>query len=135
MAMTMAKIHLRGRLGNDPAFFEAKSGKKFNRLSIAVDSGTKENKKTSWFSVLFNDKWDLNEWKKGDLVDIEGDIRTEVYEKDNVKRMSVTVFPQNVLNISLAERNRAKKDAEMAKDEEFDPALFEDEEEPEISIQ
>ncbi|HHV04146.1 MAG TPA: hypothetical protein GXX64_09640 [Bacteroidales bacterium] len=46
-----------------------------------------------------------------------------------------TVFPQNVLNISLAERNRAKNEAEMAKDEEFDPALFEDEEEPEISIQ
>ena len=134
MAMTMAKIHLRGRLGSDPAFFEAKSGKKFNRLSIAVDVGTQDNRKTSWFSVLFNDKWNLENWKKGDLVDIEGDIRTEVYEKGEVKKMSVTVFPQNVLNISLAERNRAKKDAELAKDEEFDPTFFEDEE-PEISIQ
>jgi len=64
-------------IGNDPAFFEAKSGKKFNRLSIAVDSGTKENRKTSWFSVLFNDKWNLENWQKGDLVDMEGDIRTK----------------------------------------------------------
>jgi single-stranded DNA-binding protein len=135
MAMTMAKIHLRGRAGSDPVFFEAKSGKKFSRVSVAVDSGQQDNKKTSWFSVLFNEKWGLENWKKGDLVDIEGDIRTSVYEKDGEKRLSVTVFPQNVLNISLAERNKAKKDAEPAKDEEFDPELFEEEPEPDIDIQ
>jgi len=44
--MTMAKVHLRGRLRSDPAFFEARSGKKFNRLSITVDSGKQDNRAT-----------------------------------------------------------------------------------------
>ena len=37
--MMKAKIELRGRIGNDPTFVEAKSGKKYCRLAIAVKSG------------------------------------------------------------------------------------------------
>jgi len=44
--MTMAKIHLRGRAGSNPVFFVAKSGKKFSRLSITVDSGKQDNRAT-----------------------------------------------------------------------------------------
>lgn len=120
MGMMKAKIELRGRVGNDPVFTEAKSGKKFCRLSIAVNTGPQENRKTSWFPVLFNDKWNLDGWQKGDLVDIEGDIRADSYEKDGEKRYSFTVFPTSVFNISLAERNREKNKAELAKGEEFD---------------
>ncbi len=120
MGMMKAKVELRGRVGNDPTFTEAKSGKKFCRLSIAVNFGTQENRKTSWFPVLFNDKWDLDGWQKGDLVDIEGDIRADSYEKDGEKRYSFTVFPTSVFNISLAERKRDQNKAELAKGEEFD---------------
>ena len=110
MSMMKAKIELRGRIGNDPTFVEAKSGKKYCRLSIAVNTGPQENRKTSWFPVLFNDKWDLDGWQKGDLVDIEGDIRADSYEKDGEKRYS----------ISLSERKRDQNKAELAKGEEFD---------------
>jgi len=120
VSMMKAKIELRGRIGNDPLFTEAKSGNKFCRLSIAVNTGPQENRKTSWFPVLFNDKWNLDGWQKGDLVDIEGDIRADSYEKDGEKRCSFTVFPTSVFNISLVERNREKNKAELAKGEEFD---------------
>jgi len=120
VSMMKAKIELRGRIGNDPVFTEAKSGKKFCRLSIAVNTGPQENRKTSWFPVLFNDKWNLDGWQKGDLVDIEGNIRADSYEKDGEKRYSFTVFPTSVFNISLSERKRDQNKAELAKGEEFD---------------
>lgn len=136
MSMNLAKIHIRGRLGQDPVLSESKTGKKYYRLSVAVNSGMKDDRKTSWFPVYFSEKWNLEDWKKGDLVDIEGDIKTATYEKDEVKRMSVTVFPQNVLNISLAERNRDKKSAELAKEEEFSTDFEDiDEDIPDITIQ
>lgn len=48
--MTKAKITLRGRIGTDPAFIESKNGKKFCRISVAVNP--RDNEKTSWFPVL-----------------------------------------------------------------------------------
>lgn len=134
--MTKAKIVLRGMIGNDPVFTESKDGKrKYCRISVAVSHGTKDDKKTSWFPVYFSENWDLDGWQKGDLVDIEGDIRTSSYEKDGEKRYSFTVFPSNVFNISRSERIRQQNKAELAKGEEFDTNFTEEDGDfPEISI-
>lgn len=135
MSVTKAKIILRGMIGNDPVFTESKGGKKYCRISVAVSHGTKDDKKTSWFPVYFSENWDLDGWQKGDLVDIEGDIRTSSYEKDGEKRYSFTVFPSNVFNISRSERIRQQNKAELAKGEEFDTNFTEEDGDfPEISI-
>lgn len=132
MAMTKAEIHIRGFLGNDAELFEAKSGKKFYRANVAVRTG---KDKTSWFPVLFSENWKLDNWKKGDLVDIEGNFSTNEYEKDGQKRISFTVFAKSALNITETERYREKKNAELAEGEEFVPEFFDEEELDEITIE
>lgn len=131
MAMTKAEIHIRGFLGSDPEFFTAATGKQFYRASVAVKTGEKQ---TTWFPLLFGEKWNLENWKKGDLVDIEGNFSANKYvDKEGIERLSFTVFPRNAFNITLAERAREMKQAELAEGEEFTTDFEEDFEDISIS--
>lgn len=49
--MSFSKIFLVGRLGKDPHLHTTNNGKTVCNFSIAVDSGSGEHKKTTWFNI------------------------------------------------------------------------------------
>jgi single-strand DNA-binding protein len=102
------KVQLIGRLGKDPeARFTAK-GKKYARLSLAVDRTWKDPEgskqvTTDWFNI---EAWGklgeicLQYLKKGRLVYIEGRLRTDQWEDKETKEMQYrTLVVANSLQI------------------------------------
>lgn len=79
-----------GRLGRD-----AKAvGEQGCALAIASERWTKDGDKTTWVDVLVWGKraeWALK-LKKGDTVLCSGEVYSEEYEKDGVKRTSLKMF-------------------------------------------
>lgn len=72
MASTAATILIRGRLGNEPELRYTKDGQAVTNLSLAVEQGYGDNKRTEWVRVaIWGDKQAeaANTWlSKGDLV-------------------------------------------------------------------
>ena len=87
-----------GRLGNDPEGRFTPSGRSFSSFSVATDeywTDNNNNKKehTEWHSIV---AWDnlsdfCNQYlKKGQLVYVEGKIRTRSWENNNGKKQFKT---------------------------------------------
>jgi len=77
MASTATTLIFRGRLGQNPELRHTKDGKAVTNLSLAVDQGYGDNKRTEWIRVtLWNKQAEAaNSWlSKGDLVSVESEI-------------------------------------------------------------
>lgn len=94
--MNVAIVTITGYLAGPPNFKEA--GKTtLTTFSIPVNRGLDDKQKTTWFNItcfgdFFADK--VENWEKGDLVTITGEIAYEEYEnRDGDTVGSVKVYP------------------------------------------
>jgi single-strand DNA-binding protein len=98
------KVYLKGRVGNDPKSSATSTGKIKCGFSVATDEswtdkdGTKKTV-TDWSNVVV---WG---WlaeavaqgvKKGDLVRVEGKLKTRSYDQDGVKKWITEVVADDV---------------------------------------
>lgn len=99
------KVILVGRLGKDPEVRHLESGATVANFSMATsetykDKTTGERKEiTEWHNiVLWRGLADIASkyLHKGDLVYIEGKLRTRSWEKDNVTRYTTEVIGDNM---------------------------------------
>lgn len=75
-------VQILGHVGQGPKTFATKEGKSIAKWSVAVDEGSKDKERTEWFNcVAFGVTADIvsERFSKGDLVMVEGSIRTEKY--------------------------------------------------------
>ncbi len=96
------KAILVGRLGKDPEFRTAQSGRGVCRFTLATDSGFGQSRKTDWHTIVCFDKqadFARDYLKKGNLVYIEGRISYSEYEKDGVKRYSTEIMANTVQSL------------------------------------
>lgn len=123
--MSVNKVILLGRLGQDPELKHTPSGTAVCNLSIATteswndkNSGQKQEK-TEWHRVvMFGKIAELsNQYlKKGSQAFVEGKLQTRSWEdKDGNKRYTTEINAMSVQFIgSTPERNEAQKKAEDA---------------------
>ena len=100
MARGINKVILVGNLGNDPETRYMPSGGAVTNISIATskawkdrDSG-EQKEKTEWHRVVFFNRLAeiAGEYlKKGSKVYVEGELRTNKYEKDGQTRYSTEI--------------------------------------------
>ncbi|MDH5474408.1 MAG: single-stranded DNA-binding protein [Cyclobacteriaceae bacterium] len=109
------KVILVGRLGKDPEVRHLESGVGVANFSVATsevykDRNTGERKEvTEWHNVvLWRGLADVAEkyLKKGDMVYVEGKLRTRSWEKDNVTRYTTEVVGDNMTMLSTKGSNQ-----------------------------
>jgi single-strand DNA-binding protein len=88
--MSLNKIHLIGRLGNDPVIKQTQKGKKVATFSLATQDfvKSKNENETTWHRiVLWGQPADFSEkyLKKGDAVYVDGSMKVRKYETDDGK--------------------------------------------------
>ncbi len=99
----MNKVFLSGNLTRDPEVKRTVNGKAYTRLGIAVQRRFK-NSNTGQYDVDF---FTLVAWektaefcgrylRKGSRVLVEGNLRTDNYEKDGVKRYNTEIWVDNI---------------------------------------
>lgn len=90
MALYENNLKLRGYLGKDAENFATKQQKTFTVLSLATKSGYKDKQKNEWVNhtewhriVAFGKPADYAKGlKKGDYVEVEGELRSTEYEAE-----------------------------------------------------
>ena len=103
------KVILVGRLGRDPEVRHLENGAAVANFSIATsetykDRNTGERREqTEWHNiVLWRGLADVAEryLKKGDMIYVEGKLRTRSWEKDGVTRYTTDVVGDNMTMLS-----------------------------------
>jgi single-strand DNA-binding protein len=103
-----------GRLGKDPEIRSFESGSKVASFSVATSEtykpkGSDEKKEfIEWHQVLcWNSLAGIAEkyLKKGDMVYIEGKIRTRSWEKDGITRYTTEIVTEEMNMISTKPRS------------------------------
>lgn len=89
-----------GRMGQDPEIRYAANGNAVANLSIATSKKYKGEEETEWHRVVaFGKLADVcREWvHKGDLIGIEGELRTRKWEDNNgVTKYSTEIITHNL---------------------------------------
>ncbi|KAK0673818.1 hypothetical protein QBC41DRAFT_310653 [Cercophora samala] len=80
-----AKITIVGNLADTPELRASSNGKEYLRYSVASNSGSGDNKKTSWFNVTaFPSNTNTRDYylslEKGAMVLVEGQASIDIYE-------------------------------------------------------
>lgn len=96
MTLYENKITLKGFLGKDAETFATRNQKTFVVLSLATKSGYKDQQtkewanRTEWHRIVAFGKPanDAKYLKKGDYVEIEGELRSTKYEKEVIQGKS-----------------------------------------------
>ena len=116
------KAILVGRLGKAPEVRHLENGAAVANFSIATsenykDKNTGERKETTeWHNVvLWRGLVDIAEkyLKKGDMVYIEGKLRTRSWDKDGVTRYTTEIVGENMTMIGGAPNTAGGNDATM----------------------
>jgi len=104
------RIEIIGSLGQDAAFTLTKSKKQLTKFSVAVNKTWKDKdgnpqKSTDWFPVV---AWGnvanfAKQFKKGDPVHVEGELRTGEYTKDDVKHRTYEITARTVVKLAKLE--------------------------------
>jgi len=117
------RVQIIGYLGADPLEKTTTKGTKFAIFSVAVNSYWKggdgsTNKRTDWFNV---EAWGkmadtcLKILKKGSLVYLEGELRTNKYEKDGETKFFTKVVVQRIQKLDYSEKEKEEPEiAEIA---------------------
>lgn len=94
------KTIIMGRLAYDPKCNDSKSGKRMCAMTIPVDTGWGENKKTQWYKVLvFGQRAEACEkyLRKGDTILAMGEISADIYDgKNGEKKVAITLMAESV---------------------------------------
>ena len=104
MAKGINKVILVGNLGNDPDFTQTASGLQVAKCSIATsriwnDSHGQRQEKTEWHRVVFFNRLAeiVSQYlKKGMQVYVEGELRTNSWEKDGITRYSTEIIAREM---------------------------------------
>lgn len=80
-----AKITIVGNLADTPDLRASNNGKEYLRYAVASNSGSGENKKTSWFNItVFPTSTNARDFylslEKGTMVLVEGQASIDTYE-------------------------------------------------------
>lgn len=94
------KILLMGHCGTPPELRTTQTGKSVANFTMATSEGSKDNKTTTWHTVvLWNQsaEYGCKYIKKGSLVHVEGRLQVREYEdKQGNKRKAYEVVANNV---------------------------------------
>lgn len=72
---TFAKASIQGRAGMDAKLSYTASGKPILSVSIAINKGPKDSRRTLWLTVkAFGDLAETTEIQKGDMVTVDGSL-------------------------------------------------------------
>lgn len=125
---SLNKVMLIGRVGADPDYRSTQSGVAVTRFSMATSKKVKQENMTEWHKVVFfKDKADLvaKYCKKGDLIHVEGEIKTNHWEdKEGNKRSSVEIICHSV--VFLGSREGQSNSFHSKNNPESDPDLEDD---------
>lgn len=94
----MNKAIISGNLGKDPEIKYTQSGKAVCQLSVGVNSGWGDKKRTDWLPVIVWDKAAEacgNSLTKGSKVLVEGRIQTRSYDASDGSKRYVTEIVAN----------------------------------------
>nr|EES53890.1 MAG: Single-strand DNA binding protein [Leptospirillum ferrodiazotrophum] len=117
----MNKVLLVGRIGQDPEIRFSQNGTVFARMTLATERSRKIDGKwvteADWHTVnQIARSLSSVTAKKGDLVAVEGELRTRSWDKDGEKRWSTEVA---TVRVRVLTKNRKDKSAEtVGKDPE-----------------
>ena len=93
-----------GNLGGDPKFDTTAGGTAVAKFAVAVSiyKGKDKESVTNWYAVaVFGKAADsVRDWKKGDHVQVMGDLEARPYEKDGEKRVSLDLSGVKFTNFS-----------------------------------
>lgn len=106
---------LLGRLTSDPELKFTQNDVKYTRFTVAINRG-KEDQKTDFIDcVAWNNTAEFicKYFKKGQLIAIDGEIKTSVYEKDGENRKQVNV---RVKSASFAGFNKSNESGTVVTD-------------------
>lgn len=117
----MNNIVIIGRLGQDPEVKTTPNGKRVANMSVAVNEGYGDNKKTVWFNCqLWEKTAEIAEkyLKKGNQVCVRGRMVSRDWTHDGIKRTAWDLVGEQLQLIESAERggtpaygDRAPKEA------------------------
>ena len=105
------KATLIGRVGKKPEIKDGNKGNKFCRFTIACNSYQNGKENTQWFNVICFGKCAeacSQYLDKGSLALVEGKIQVDEFEKDGVKRNTVSILSDRV--IFLSQKNGQHQD-------------------------
>jgi single-strand DNA-binding protein len=128
------RVQLIGRLGKDPETRFTPTGKKVATFSLAVDRRWKGSdgtvkQDTDWFNV---EAWgSLGETcqkilRKGQLIFLEGRLKTDRYEEKGETRYFTRVIARNMQVLEWPEKKEAVEEAEAVIPPEEEPPLEEE---------
>lgn len=124
----MNKAILAGYIGKDPEVFTFDNGDKKTTFTVATKESYKDKsgewkETTDWHNVvLFRE----TKMQKGDLVTVEGKIKTRSYDdKDGNKRYLTEVVAQRVSLLHRKQENHAASPEHTEPDSPTSPALKE----------
>jgi single-strand DNA-binding protein len=129
--MSINKVMLIGRLGQDPELKYTPSGIAVANFSVATsdswtDKSGQKQEKTEWHRIVVWGKLAelCNQYlSKGRQAFLEGSLQTRSWEKDGVKRYSTEIVAKNVQFLgSASDSNRGQKqDQGSSRDSNYEP--------------
>ncbi|HSH67487.1 MAG TPA: single-stranded DNA-binding protein [Bacteroidia bacterium] len=125
------RVHIIGRLGKSPETINTTSGKKVSRFPVATsevwkDKNGQKKEQTEWHLVqVWAGLADVAEkyLNKGDMVYIEGKLRTRSWEKDGITRYQTEIVGDNMTMLSTKGSSAETPVAEVVQNEEGDNDL------------
>lgn len=108
----MNKILLVGRVGQDPEIRFSQTGTVFARMTLATERNRKVDGKwvaeADWHTLIqIARALPAVTAKKGDLVAVEGELRTRVWDKDGEKRWITEVVTPRVRVLAKNRKEQA----------------------------
>ena len=92
--MSGAFGNIRGKLFKAPELKTSKSGNQYSSATLRVKDG---NETRFWKLMAFkNAANDLMKFHEGDLVEAQGGIKVDTWEKDGTTRVNFTLLANNV---------------------------------------
>jgi len=125
----MNKVLLVGRLGQDPEIRFSQTGTVFARMTLATERSRKVDGKwateADWHTVIQIAKaLSAVTAKKGDLVAVEGELRSRSWEADGAKHWITEVISSRVR--VLAKKRKDKSGEAVTQDSGGDPIADEE---------
>ncbi|EOO02859.1 putative ssdna binding protein [Phaeoacremonium minimum UCRPA7] len=113
----VAKITIVGNLADTPELQATSTGREILKYAVASNSGTKDNRQTSWFRVTSFEAEGprrdfLQSLPKGSLVYVEGDATMSTYQDAEGKTRSALNVVQR--SIEVLRRPQSQGDSDSA---------------------
>lgn len=130
------KVILVGRLGKEPITRQTQTGKSVATFSMATSESYKDDKgewqeRAEWHNIVM---WDnqlnfgiVQKLQKGDLVYVEGKVRTRAYEHEGQTKYITEILPSVLRRLSWnnAEHDYSQKEVPPQQETEEMPEVLE----------